>query len=279
MRRLVNKVAVITGSGSGQGQTAAILFAKEGAKVVIVDKPGLVYDRKEMEGEIGRTIKSIKDAGGEASFVEADVSKAVDVENMIEFTVGTYGKLDILYNNAGITPPAAGGVVDILEEAWDKVMNYNLKSVYLCCKYGIPELLKSGGGSIINTASTAAVVAYTDLDSYTASKAAMIALTKAIAVKYGPDNVRANVIAPGTVDSPMSKPTLAIKEFRETLERYTPIPRIATCEDIARVALHLASDESSFTTGVVYVVDGGSSSSGLGFILACRALGTSNPWT
>jgi len=249
MGRLKGKVALITGAGSGMGQVAAILFAKEGAKVVVVD---WVAEGGE------ETVRMIKEAGGEATFVKADVSRAEDAKRMIRATVDSYGKLDILYNNAGIQ----GDVVrtaDLSEENYDKVMAINLKGVWLGMKYAIPEMIRTGGGSIINTASmSGAMVAMKGAPHYGASKGGVVALSRVTAIEYVTKNIRVNCINPGLTLTPMSRGVM--ERDPEAFKRLTdplPMGRPAEPEEIAQAALFLASDESSYITGTALVVDGG----------------------
>jgi len=246
MGRLDGKVAVITGAGQGMGRVGAILFAKEGAKVVIAD----------IAAETGEeTIKMIKEAGGEATFVNADVSKTEDVKKMIKTAIDTYGKLDVLYNNAGINPTEVS-TVDCTEEIFDTIIATNLKGVWLGMKYAIPEMLKTGGGSIINTASNCAYRAYIGIPSYSATKAGVIAMSRVAAVEYASKNIRINCLAPG----PTATPLLLAKWPQETLQLFSslaPRGQLGKPEEVAQAALFLASDESSHIIAQVVVIDGG----------------------
>ena len=248
--RLAGKVALITGAGSGQGRAAARLFAKEGAKVVVTDVA--IKGGEE-------TVGLVRAEGGEASFIAMDVSKAAQVQRGVELAVQTYGRLHILYNNAAIWNPRLDNrVVELEEEAWDTILAVNLKGVYLCCKYGIPELSRAGGGSVINTASIAGLVSSGQPShSYSASKGGVISLTRAMAMAYAKDLVRVNVICPGGVDTPMIAPLMADEQARQRAATMHPIGRMGTPEDIAHLALYLASDESSWVTGSVFTIDGG----------------------
>jgi len=249
MGKLDGKVAIITGAGSGMGRAAAVLFAKEGAKVVVAD--WAVEAGKE-------TVRMIKEAGGEAIFVKADVSKAEDVKKMVKTSVDTYGKLDVLYNNAGIGCEVAP-IAECTEDNWDKTIAVNLKGVFLGMKYAIPEMLKSGGGSIINTASQAARRCHPNLSPYNASKGGVISLTRGTAIEYATKNIRINCICPGAVATPLLlgfNPRLL-----ERMKSAIPLGRYAQPEEVAQLALFLASDESSFINGADLVIDGGEGNS------------------
>lgn len=249
--RLKNKVAIITGAGSGQGRAAALIFSREGARIVVSDwKPELGNE----------TVTLVKQAGGEAIFIRTDVSESADVQNLVRTTVSSYGRIDILYNNAGVgfsSPLSMADVINTPEADWDRVIAINLRSMYLTAKYGIPEMIKSGGGSIINTASIAALIGSEAAHAYTAAKGGMVALSRALAVEFGPKNIRVNCICPGAIDTPMIAPV--IDPLKKTGQPFmtSPIRRLGTPEDIANCALYLASDESSFVTGATLVVDGG----------------------
>jgi len=249
--RLKNKVAIITGAGSGQGRAAALIFSREGAKIAVSDwKP-----------ELGdETVTLVKKAGGEAIFIRTDVSESADVQNLVRTTVGTYGRIDILYNNAGVgfsSPLSMSDVINTPEADWDRVIAINLRSMYLTAKYGIPEMIKSGGGSIINTASIAALIGSEAAHAYTAAKGGMVALSRALAVEFGPKNIRVNCICPGAIDTPMIAPVIDPLKKSGQPFMTSPIRRLGRPEDIANCALYLASDESSFMTGATLVVDGG----------------------
>jgi NAD(P)-dependent dehydrogenase (short-subunit alcohol dehydrogenase family) len=248
--RLAGKVAVITGAGSGIGRAAALLFAAEGALVVVAD----------VSVEAGEeTVRQIAAHGGQALFVATDLRDARQVQRMVQEAIAQYGRIDILYNNAGINLHAK--VTDTAEDDWDRVMEVNVKSVYLTCRFVIPEMIQNGGGCIINTASAAAIVGLRGLAAYTASKAAVLGLTRNIALDYAAHNIRANALCPGVTATDM---TLSIIESqpdpvkaRERYERGRPLGRMAAPEEIARAALFLASVESSFMTGAPLIVDGG----------------------
>lgn len=248
MGRLENKVALITGSGSGIGRATAVLFAKEGAKVLVAD---YVVDGGE------ETVNIIKKAGGEASFVKADVSKAADIENMIKTTVRIYGRLDILVNNAGIMQPMMP-THENTEELFDKVININLKGVFLGMKYGIAEMLKSGGGVVLNAASIAGLVGLGGSPVYCASKGGVIQLTKVAALDYATQNIRVNCVCPGVIWTPMVEAVTG--DSKEAQARFTamePVGRMGKPEEVAQAYLFLASDDASFITGAAVPVDGG----------------------
>lgn len=247
--RLANKVALITGAGSGIGREAALLFAKEGAKVVVVD----------INSTAGQeTVSLIKAAGGEAAFTATDVSKAAEARAMIEFAEKTFGKLNVLFNNAGIFPDKDGSVLETDEEVWDLVMNVNLKGVFFGCKYGIPALLRAGGGSIINTASFVALMgAATSQIAYTASKGGVLAMTREMAVEFARKNIRLNAICPGPVETPLLAQLLSDPARRQRRMVHIPMGRLARASEVAQAALFLASDESAYVNGATFTVDGG----------------------
>lgn len=247
--RLVGKIALITGAAGGMGRAAAGLFASEGAKVVIADVAANAGE------EAAREIMA---AGGEAVFVRADVSSAADAEAMVRFAVERFGGLNVLYNNAGIFHPDDGGTIETAEGIWDRVIDINLKGVWLACRYGIPALLRSGGGSIINVASFVALVgAATPQIAYTASKGGVLAMTREIAVEYARKRIRANALCPGPIETPMLAELLSDPQRRARRLVHIPIGRFGQAEEVARAALWLASDESSLMTGATVVVDGG----------------------
>lgn len=241
---LKDKVAVITGAASGFGRETSLLFAKEGALILAVD-----YNTA---GE--NTVEEIKKSGGEAIFVKADASSEKDVKNFVEKAVQSFSKIDILFNNAGIYIPGKADELAVTD--WDRVININLKSVYLGCKYAVPHM-KFNGGVIINTASAAGIIGFPDAVSYAASKGGVVSLTKALAVDYAQHNIRVNCICPGTGETGMTKEVLENKQLREMFLAPIPLKRFAQTADIANAALFLASDMSSYLTGVALPVDGG----------------------
>jgi NAD(P)-dependent dehydrogenase (short-subunit alcohol dehydrogenase family) len=249
MGRLDGKVALITGAAGGMGKVAAELFASEGARVVLAD----VLDE---DGE--ETANDIRSAGGEAHYVHADVSSPADCRDMVGAAVDRLGSLDVLYNNAGIFPADDGSVTETSEVTWDRVMSINLKGVFLGCKYGIPAMTESGGGSIINVASFVALIgAATPQIAYTASKGGVLAMTREIAVEFARRGIRANALCPGPIETPLLEELLADPARRERRLVHIPVGRFGQAEEIARSALFLASDESSYITGATFVVDGG----------------------
>jgi NAD(P)-dependent dehydrogenase (short-subunit alcohol dehydrogenase family) len=247
--RLTGKVALITGAGSGIGREAALLFAAEGAAVVVA----------EMNEAAGRGVVSeVEGSGGRALFVKADVSKAADAEEMVAAAERTYGKLDVAFNNAGIFPDADGSVVSTDEETWDLVMRVNLKGVFLGCKYEVPALLRAGGGSIVNTASFVALVgAATPQIAYTASKGGVLAMTREIAVEFARKGIRANALCPGPVDTPLLAELMSDPARKARRMVHIPPGRLAKAREIAQAALFLASDDSSYVNGATFTVDGG----------------------
>jgi NAD(P)-dependent dehydrogenase (short-subunit alcohol dehydrogenase family) len=247
--RLDGKVALITGAASGMGKVAAALFSGEGASVVVAD----VTDEA---GEA--TVREIEGSGGRAAYVHADVSSAAGAEQMARFAVERFGGLHVLYNNAGIFPADDGSVTDTPETTWDRVMNINLKGVFLGCKYGIPVMLDSGGGSIINVASFVALMgAATPQIAYTASKGGVLSMTREIAVEFARRNIRANALCPGPIETPLLAELMADPARRERRLVHIPIGRLGQAHEVANAALFLASDESSLITGATFVVDGG----------------------
>jgi 3-oxoacyl-[acyl-carrier protein] reductase len=248
--RLANKVAIITGAGSGFGKASAILFAKEGAKVVVVD----------INDDNGKkTVADITSSGGEAIFVHTDVSKASDVENLIKTTKNKFGKIDVIFNNAGI--PQTPTPVEKLDEAiWDRIISINTKSIFLAAKYAFPIMKQDGGGVMINLASIASLRPRPGSAAYAPSKAAAVMLTKSLALEGAP-TIRVNAINPVAADTPMLPGLLPkgvnMEEAKKALISTIPLGRLATPDDIAYAALFLASEESSMVTGSCIYVDGG----------------------
>ena len=251
MDRLKGKVAIITGAISGMGKAAAILFASEGARVVAADR--VDEGSKDL-------INTIEAAGNDAIFVKANVSSSADIKNIIKTAIDTYGGLDILYNNAGVVGPVVN-TVDTTEEEWDKVMDVNLKGVFLGMKYAIPEMLKRGGGIIINTGSSHGTMGAPNFSAYSASKSGVINLTKTAAVEFARKNIRVNCLCPGVTATPMRDYIKAhfphIPGSNVDYSASIPMNRPGSSEEIARVALFLASEDSSYMTGAVVLVDGG----------------------
>jgi len=250
--KLKGKVALITGGGSGFGRAIAILFAKEGARISVVD----------INTESGReTVDLIKQNNGNAQFILADVARAPDVDRMITETVDLCTKLDILVNNAGM-PMSSTPIEEVEEDFFDRIMSINLKSIFLGCKYATPIMKKQNGGVIINTASISAVRPRPGLSAYTASKGGAIALTKAMAIELAPDNIRVNAISPVAANTPMfpgfiGDPNVNIDEAVQLVAATIPLGKLAVPEDVAYAALYLASDEASIVTGINLEVDGG----------------------
>jgi len=243
--RLQNKIAIITGAGSGIGRGIALAFVKEGAKI-------MVADWSEEGGK--ETVGLIEKERGEAVFVKTDVSKVADIEAMVKICLDKFGRVDILVNNAGIVK--FGALHETPEADWDAVINVNLKSVFLASKRVIPEMLKLGRGKIVNTASIAGLVGFDQIGPYCASKGGIIALSRAMALEYAKKKINVNCIAPGVIKTAMTN-MLSDETERKGYESQTPYPRLGEPEDIAHAAVYLASDESDFVTGHTLVVDGG----------------------
>jgi NAD(P)-dependent dehydrogenase (short-subunit alcohol dehydrogenase family) len=246
MGRLDGKVAVITGAGGGMGREAALLFCEEGARVCVADVDGAAAEQTATEA-------------GEAFAVEVDVADEDNVRRMYEQTAERYGGIDILYNNAGISPGDDGSILETEPDAWQRVQDVNTKGVYLCCKHGIPHLLERGGGSVINVASFVALVgAATSQISYTASKGAVLSLSRELGVQFAREGVRVNALCPGPVETP-----LLLRIFGDDPAAYErrrvhlPMGRLAKPREIVNAALFLASDESSYVNGATFLVDGG----------------------
>jgi NAD(P)-dependent dehydrogenase (short-subunit alcohol dehydrogenase family) len=247
--RLENKVALITGAGGGIGGESALLFAAEGASVVVVD----VGDAHGQE-----TVKRVQAAGGRAAFVHADVSKSNDCEHMVRFAEATFGKLDILFNNAGIMDSDDDDAVKTPEDVWERTLSINLKGVFLGCKHGIPALRRAGGGVVINTASFVAHVgAATPQIAYTASKGGVLALTRELAVIHAREGIRVNALCPGPLKTELLMKFLNTDAKRQRRLVHIPMGRFGEAQEMAKAALFLASDDSSYLTGAEFLVDGG----------------------
>ena len=250
--RLKDEVAVITGAGSGIGRASAILFASESARVVVADINPISGTE---------TVKLIKDTGGEASFVQIDAGKIYDMERMIKFTVDAYGKLNILFNNAGIAGP--GNLEGVKEEEWDETVNVLNKGAFFACQFAVPEMRRAGGGSILFTSSVSGLVGSPFSPTYSMCKGAIILLTKSLALLLAKDNIRVNCICPGPVDTPIlraslgRKPGVDVEVAKQAFVATVPLARTGRPEEIAYTALFLASDESSYITGIALPVDGG----------------------
>jgi len=252
--RLENKIAIITGGGDGLGQASAVLFAKEGASVVVAD----------MDPARGmKTVDMIKNQNGEAMFVEVDVSKEDSVKNMVEKVVDAYGRIDILVNSAGIFIEAT--VINTTVEDWDKIMAVNLRGIFLGCKYVIPEMIKAGKGSIVNIGSEAGITGWENATAYAASKGGVVNMTRCLALDFAKHNIRANCVCPGTTETPMLKKALEIAPDPKKARRFfesRPLLRLGRPEEIAAGILYLASDESLYATGAVLSIDGGKTAGG-----------------
>ena len=247
--RLQDKVALITGAASGIGRETAFLFAVEGAKILVVD----VNDEGGKE-----TVRRVKEQGGEAAYAHADVSRAADCEGMVRAAEDSFGRLDVMFNNAGIMHGEDDNAETTSEEVWDLTMAINLKGVYLGCKYGIPALRRAGGGSIINTASFVAILgAATPQLAYTASKGGVLAMTRELAVVHARENIRVNALCPGPLRTELLMKFLDTDEKKQRRLVHVPMGRFGEAREMAKAALFLASDDASYVTGTDFVVDGG----------------------
>ncbi|MBA2700402.1 MAG: glucose 1-dehydrogenase [Chloroflexi bacterium] len=248
--RLRDKVTIITGAGGGMGRVAARMFAAEGARVVVA----------ESDQATGReTVDLVRSEGGETTFIGVDVADETSSRGMVDHALATYGRVDVLYNNAGIMPEADHSVTDTDVAVWDQVMAVNLRGVFLGCKFAIPAMRAAGGGSIINVASFVALLGCSvPQDAYTASKGAVLSLTRSLAVQFGPVGIRTNAICPGPVETPLLTEWLLKDEAARQLRlARNPTGRLGKPEEIVNLAIYLASDESRWTNGASLVVDGG----------------------
>ena len=249
--KLSGKVALVTGGAAGIGRATSLLLAAEGAKVVVADTD-------EKRGR--QTVRTIRRRKGQAAFTKADVSKASDAEKMVRFAVNSYGRLDILFNNAGIAGPDAP-IYKLSEEEWNRVLNVNLKGVFLGSRYAVPQMIRQGGGVVINTASELGLVGSPGHPAYSASKGGVIALTKAMAVGLAKHNIRVNCVCPGATDTALLTDFVEKRKKKKELQKIAseiPMKRLGRPEEIARTVLYLASDDSSYVTGTCILVDGGS---------------------
>lgn len=249
MTQFKNKVAIVTGGGLGIGQATAVEFAKEGAAVVIAN-------RNEQEGQ--QTVSLIKEIGGVATFIQTDVTKDLDVKNLVDQTLKAYGRLDYAFNNAGIEQKPMP-LPEQSEVLFDTVMNVNVKGMWLCMKYQIPAMLKSGGGSIVNTSSFSGAIAFATIPIYVASKHAVVGLTKSIALEYAKAGIRVNAVLPGAVANTgtLERSFGGNQEALDQVAAIHPMGRLATKADIANAVIFLCSDKAAFITGQPILVDGG----------------------
>jgi NAD(P)-dependent dehydrogenase (short-subunit alcohol dehydrogenase family) len=251
MGRLDGKAALITGAASGIGEATAELFAREGARVMLAD----------VQDDLGRQVlERIRAAGGMAEYIHCDVSAGEDVAGMVRATVDAFGAINILYNNAGLA--RGGTITEISEDDWDLVIDVDLKSVYLGCKYAIPEMIKAGGGAIVSTASIAGIRGAPRLNAYSAAKAGVVNLTRTIAAEYGSAGIRANCICPGIIVTPIWRQIGVMADEQQqalwgAMSQRVLLKRVGMPEDVARGALFLASDDASYITGHALVIDGG----------------------
>lgn len=247
MASLTGKVAIVTGGSSGIGRATAIAFAREGAKVAIAS-------RREEEGE--ETVRLVKEAGSDGFFVKTDVAKAADVSAMVEKTVQHYGRLDYAFNNAGIEE-APTSLVEQTEETFDRIVNINIKGVWLSMKYQIPQMLKNGGGVIVNTSSVGGLIGVPGVPIYVASKHAVLGLTKSAALEYAKQGIRINAVSPGAIETEMFDRFADDPQMRGQMAAAHPVGRVGKAEEIASAVLWLCSDGASFVTGQTLTVDGG----------------------
>ncbi|MGA2664269.1 MAG: SDR family oxidoreductase [Nitrososphaerales archaeon] len=248
--KLDGRVSIVTGGNSGIGRATALLFAREGSKVVVAG-------RNSTRGK--EVVKAIEEARGEAIFVETDVSKSADVKALVKKTIGRFGRIDVLFNNAALSP--VGTILDTSEKEWSEVIGTNLTGTFLCTKYVLPHMIERKSGVIINTGSINSVMAMKKEAAYDASKGGVLLLTRAVALDFAEFNIRANCICPGAIDTPMLKAILAQTPDPAAAEvelaKKHALGRIGSPDEVAKMALFLASDDSSFVTGAIMPVDGG----------------------
>ena len=245
---LDGKIALVTGGASGIGRATALTFAREGAKLIIADM-------NEDGGQ--QTVHMITENGGDATFVQVDVTSATEVEAMISKTVETYGRLDCSFNNAGVGTPSRVPTADYTEEQWDYVLSINLKGVWLCMKYEIPQMLKQGGGVIVNTASVAGLVGLPTSSAYVASKHGVVGITRTAALEYAKQGIRVNCVCPGYIETPMTERSRNDPERMALMIAKEPVGRLGKPEEIAEAVVWLCLDAASFVTGHTMTVDGG----------------------
>ena len=249
MQELKNKVAIISGATGGIGRSAASRFSEEGAKLVLAD----------LNEDAGEALaKEIRELGGDAIFVRTDVAKPHDHERLVEAAMKNFGRLDAAFNNAGVSDgPIPPGFVDYPLELWDRLIAVNLSGVFYAMRAQIPAMLKSGGGSIVNTGSVASQIAFVGVPGYVAAKHGVFGLSKVVALEYGAQGIRCNVIAPGIIETPITAPVLSNPQFREHTASTIPTGRVGRPEEIADMALWLCSDRASYANGACFTVDGG----------------------
>jgi NAD(P)-dependent dehydrogenase (short-subunit alcohol dehydrogenase family) len=247
--RLKKKIAIVTGAGAGIGRAIAERFGREGASVVIAEIDAATGDS---------AARSIRDAGGDALFVQTDVSDEAQVKSMVQKALDRYGRIDVLCNNAAVLLiREEARAHELSNEAWDRTMAVNLRGYWLCSKYVIPAMLRQGAGSIIHVASPTGLYGFTRLTAYSTSKGGVVGLMRAMAADYAPDHIRVNAIVPGTIDTPMNAMTLSDPKQRKHFADIAPARRLGTAEDLAGIALFLASEDSSYCIGGIFTVDGG----------------------